>query len=244
MAAIKKASALDRYILIAFVATPSVYYLGLWAISSTFSPRGEANYCYVVTPTTAYLRATATPNKAQIDLETGLPCKPVTAEQLPRIQKLVDLRKQGRAVKPIQPKAEDFFSAITGEPLLWYVRDGEQYRFYDVPGFDALTGETLQPVTKDVSRIWRLGATSSPTPSSSASSESGGGKVEEGQKFEFVLPGTDEKGRGWIKFTAPGKIIEIEKGSKNSDLVIGKCYPAGKIYNNTSNEVKFFATYC
>lgn len=44
-----------------------------------------------------------------------------------------------------------FFDAGTGEPLKYYaVRPDGQYKFYSTRGYDALTGDTLKGVTKDV----------------------------------------------------------------------------------------------
>lgn len=96
--------------------------------------------------------------------ETGAELAPVTRdvvaewhEQRVRIEK--DARSREQASRPPQRVNEVgliFFDPVTGSPKVWYWRDGAgNYEFFDNLGFHPVTGERLEPVTKEVVTEWQ-----------------------------------------------------------------------------------------
>jgi hypothetical protein len=58
--------------------------------------------------------------------------------------------------KRVDPQTYPFFNPNSGQPQVWYLRnpDGE-YEFYDLPGFNPLTGHALLAITKEVVEEWQ-----------------------------------------------------------------------------------------
>jgi TPR repeat protein len=55
-----------------------------------------------------------------------------------------------RAPKPIDPEKYAFFDPLTGNARVWFWRSEKgEYEFYDAPGYQPRTGDTLTVVTKD-----------------------------------------------------------------------------------------------
>ncbi len=136
---------------------PCAYYGSLYYLTKedSFSLSGDSLQCFVVTAQSVRIVPLIEPGNVQIDKETGQPCQTLTAQITPMIRKLQAILSTGKEVVPVQPNENDFFSVLTGEPLLWYAQDGESIRFYDVPGFDRSTGQPLKPVTSEIQRKWK-----------------------------------------------------------------------------------------
>lgn len=84
------------------------------------------------------------------DAISGAALKPVTASVAPRL-----IRWDRGGIKRIEPKEDQFFDAITGDPLIWYVKTGAgDYEFFDGPGFHPGTRESLHEVTPQVFEAW------------------------------------------------------------------------------------------
>lgn len=137
---------------------PAMYYGSLWYLTKSyaFNPNDRTSLqCYVVMPDRIKRMPAINPGKQQFDPESGRVCMPITAEILPRLTRIEEMVRMGKEIKPVTPEETQFFSNITSEPLLWYVRDGKVLRFYDVPGFDRATGKPLIPVTLEVRDEWK-----------------------------------------------------------------------------------------
>jgi hypothetical protein len=64
--------------------------------------------------------------------------------------------REKRAPKPVDPERYAFFDAVSGEPRVWFWKSpSSDYEFFDAPGFHPRTGDTLQPITRDVVNGWR-----------------------------------------------------------------------------------------
>jgi hypothetical protein len=70
-------------------------------------------------------------------------------------------RKITRApVEMSDPDKYGFFDPLTGAPKVWFWRsETDQYEFYDGPGFQPRTGDSLQSVSREVINAWRQSMT-------------------------------------------------------------------------------------
>lgn len=107
--------------------------------------KGETLKWYALTPDGVQLY-----DRAGVDPKYGAELKPVTKD----VVRQLELMQKGE-FKPIDPSTATLFNPITGEPQAWFYRypDG-RLQFYDKPGFHPATGETLQPVTKEIYFGW------------------------------------------------------------------------------------------
>lgn len=136
---------------------PAIVYLALYFGSKdwTFNPTtGEATKCYVVTAK-GVITHKVDIAKPFYDPVTGKPCKPFTAEMNQKLEVLDAKLKSGQKIEAINPKSAQWFSAATGEPMLWFSKKGKDtYEFYDLPGFNPRTGAQLEPVTSAMQAQW------------------------------------------------------------------------------------------
>ena len=90
---------------------------------------------------------------------TGDELLPVTKEIAALWKSQSDERKKMEARRAPQlvsdPEHYEWFNAITGEPRIWYIRKGDgTYEFYDRPGFNSSTGESLTAATNEIREAW------------------------------------------------------------------------------------------
>ena len=156
---VKRKRSWDTYVLACSAAIPFLYYGFLFQATHNydFDRAGRPLKCYVVTHAGVRMLPLVDQKlKApQFDTESGQECKPMSKEVRPRIVKLDKLLKSGGKIAPVIPTELEFFSGFTNEPLLWYAKEDEEIRFYDVPGFDPGTGTELKPVDLKVRSEWK-----------------------------------------------------------------------------------------
>jgi hypothetical protein len=118
-----------------------------WA-DKPFDEKGVAQKCYVVTRDSIRYG-----ERAGIDPNTGLECKPLTPEIAERV---------GRYAKGDRPKrlaaSENpvFFAPGTGSPIVWYSRKKNGIvEIFDLMGYHPETGEELVPISKEIVEIWK-----------------------------------------------------------------------------------------
>jgi hypothetical protein len=119
----------------------------LGRIDANFRKSGVAEKCYVMTRTSI-----KTLNRVGTDSETGRECRPLT----PQIVEKIDAYKRGNRATQITSNAPTFFDATTGEPIVWYAKNGRgQIELFDLMGFHPQTGEELIPITREVVETWK-----------------------------------------------------------------------------------------
>jgi hypothetical protein len=64
--------------------------------------------------------------------------------------------RQQRPAKPVDPTTVAWFDPVTGQPRVWYWREGATYDFFDNSGFHPRTGDKLLVVDRKVVNDWRL----------------------------------------------------------------------------------------
>jgi hypothetical protein len=85
-----------------------------------------------------------------VDPIYGIELKPVTRDNVRELKRL----EQGEAL-PIDPEQVEFFNAFTGDPQVWYSRDGNgKWEFYNRPGYHPRTGAELHPVSHELYEEW------------------------------------------------------------------------------------------
>lgn len=115
-----------------------------------FTPEGTATRCYVLTRDPVHpVRFGNRPGT--IDQETGRPCRPVTVERLKQLQ---DYEKGRRPVR-ILVRDPTFFDPLTGEAIVWFVRDKEgAIELFDLVGFHP-DGQELLAADLEIPAAWR-----------------------------------------------------------------------------------------
>jgi len=83
--------------------------------------------------------------------EELLPVTPQVADAWQTQMATVIRRAPGR----VDPEKYNPFDPVTGAPRMWVWQEGSQYEFYDGPGFQPRTGESLKIVSRDVLAAWR-----------------------------------------------------------------------------------------
>jgi hypothetical protein len=135
----------------AVIAALLVSYWGtLWLATKEqlVDRHGRALRCFVVTEAGVLYRDITYQG---IDPETGRPCEPVRAELIPTLARLNVKLGSEEAVSPLPGVPERFFSAATGQAIVWYAEGATgEAEFFDTPGFDPRSGAALRPVTRDV----------------------------------------------------------------------------------------------
>lgn len=63
--------------------------------------------------------------------------------------------RQQRPAKPVDPTTVAWFDPVTGQPRVWYWREGPNYEFFDNSGFHPRTGDKLLIVDRKVVTEWR-----------------------------------------------------------------------------------------
>jgi TPR repeat protein len=113
-----------------------------------FDEKGVAQKCYVVTRDSIRYG-----ERAGIDPNTGLECKPLT----PEIAELVERYAKGARPKRLASNENPvFFAPGTGNPIVWYSRKKNGIvEIFDLMGYHPETGDPLVPVSKDVVEIWK-----------------------------------------------------------------------------------------
>ncbi|MCC8959222.1 hypothetical protein H8B02_39230 [Bradyrhizobium sp. Pear77] len=90
-------------------------------------------------------------NRVGIDPETGRECRPLT----PQIVEKIEQYRSGHRPKIITSTNPTFFDPTTGEPVVWYFKNGRsQIELFDLMGFHPQTGGELTPVSPDVVQAW------------------------------------------------------------------------------------------
>jgi len=125
------------------------YNLSLYQFTKTsyFSfSKGEVLKWYALTPEGVKFY-----DSAGVDPVYGITLRPVTPEVIRNLKRL-----EKGDFKPIDPANAQFFNPITGEAQVWFYQYPEgNYEFYDKPGYHPITGEPLNPVTKQIYFKWR-----------------------------------------------------------------------------------------
>jgi hypothetical protein len=119
-----------------------------WA-NKPFDGTGVAQQCYVVTRDSIRYG-----QRAGIDPNTGLECKPLT----PEIAERVERYSKGQRPRKLSAKDEPvFFSPSTGNPIIWYSQaKSGLIEIFDLMGFHPETGEELRPITKEIAAAWKV----------------------------------------------------------------------------------------
>ncbi|MHB1101449.1 MAG: hypothetical protein ACYC0C_01440 [Devosia sp.] len=142
-----------RFGLIALVGLAAAYFgaLAFLTLDQRVSRTGDALQCYVVTAVGVTWRDI---QYQGIDPSTGRQCEPAKPYLLPTLARLDELLRAGRSLEPIQPNGR-FFSTV-GDPIVWHHREADgSLTFFDAPGFDPITGDRLEPITKSIVREWQ-----------------------------------------------------------------------------------------
>lgn len=63
--------------------------------------------------------------------------------------------RQQRPPKPVDPTSAAWFDPVSGQPQVWYWREGQTYEFFDNSGFHPRTGDKLTIVSRKVVAEWR-----------------------------------------------------------------------------------------
>ncbi|WP_439925208.1 tetratricopeptide repeat protein [Nitrobacter sp. JJSN] len=117
------------------------------AASKNFTRGGDAVRCYVLTRNNVKVL-----NRVRIDPETGLECRPLT----PVMQEKIALYQKGDRPTRLTASNPTFFSAISGEPVVWYWKDASgTIELFDLMGYHPQTGEELKPVTRQIVSEWQ-----------------------------------------------------------------------------------------
>jgi hypothetical protein len=117
------------------------------AASKNFTAKGVAVRCYVLTRDSVKVL-----NRVGVDPETGRECRPLT----PVMQEKIALYQEGNRPTRITTNSPAFFSAISGEPVVWYSKDTSgAIELFDLMGYHPQTGEELKPVTRQIVAEWQ-----------------------------------------------------------------------------------------
>jgi hypothetical protein len=105
--------------------------------------------CYVVTRDQIKVL-----NRVGIDPQTGLTCRVLTPEMAEKVREY----QGGKRPTKIADLPVVFFSALTGEPIVWFTKGTAPHsiELFDLMGFNPRTGEELKPVTRQISDEWTL----------------------------------------------------------------------------------------
>ena len=117
-----------------------------WA-DKPFDAKGVAQKRYVMTRDSIRFG-----ERAGIDPNTGLECKPLTPEIAERIGRYAKGDRPKRLVASDNPV---FFAPGTGSPIVWYSREQNGFvEIFDLMGYHPQTGEELTPIAKDIVSVW------------------------------------------------------------------------------------------
>jgi hypothetical protein len=87
--------------------------------------------------------------------ETGEELQPVTKD-IAVLWKIQNEKVVKRAPSRIDPEKYPLFDPVNGRARVWFWRDeAGNYEFYDGPGFQPRTGESLQVISKESISAWR-----------------------------------------------------------------------------------------
>lgn len=112
-----------------------------------FKSSGQAEKCFVMERNNVKIM-----NRVGIDPDTGRECRALTTVMAEKIE----LYKTGKRPTRITSNNPAFFSAISGEPVVWYAADkGGSVELYDLMGYHPQTAEELRPVTPQVVETWK-----------------------------------------------------------------------------------------
>jgi hypothetical protein len=105
--------------------------------------------CYVVTRDQIKVL-----NRVGIDPQTGLTCRVLTPEMAEKVREY----QGGKRPTKIADLSVVFFSALTGEPIVWFTKGTAPHsiELFDLMGFNPRTGEELKPVTRQIADEWTL----------------------------------------------------------------------------------------
>lgn len=88
----------------------------------------------------------------QIDTSTGLPCKPVTSEEMVKYERQQLGVEVNRIPEDVMP---EMFDTILGVAKVYYYRSADgQLELFDAEGNHPFTNELLKPVTSEIAREW------------------------------------------------------------------------------------------
>lgn len=117
-------------------------------VSGNFDKQGVAARCYVLTRNSVKVL-----NRPGIDPETGRECRLLT----PVMQEKIALYQRGARPTRLLSGTPTFFSAISGEPVVWYSRNNSGgIELFDLMGYHPQTGEELTPVTRAIVDEWKV----------------------------------------------------------------------------------------
>ncbi|MEH3145176.1 MAG: hypothetical protein PGN34_07460 [Methylobacterium frigidaeris] len=97
-------------------------------------------------------RATDTTGSLSIKSEVTV-CVPKSQAVRKEEQERAD--RQRRPPKSVDPVTVAWFDPVTGQPRVWYWREGQIYEFFDNSGFHPRTGDKLLIVDRRVVNDWR-----------------------------------------------------------------------------------------
>lgn len=92
---------------------------------------------------------------AEIKGDRGYAVTPVLEARLAQLA-------QG-ALQKLDPHTATWFDPLSSEPLLWYHQTPEGYEFYGLPAFHPGTGDRLQPVSRDMRKVWEASVAAGPS---------------------------------------------------------------------------------
>ena len=135
--------------LVLIALTTVVYNSGLyWATrDANFGLKnGESIRWYAITP-----EGVKYYSRPGVDPKFGIPLKPVTPDVVRFLEKL-----DGSALEIEDPNKAEWFNPITDDPELWYFQTPSgTWKFFNKPGFDPVTGTTLQAVSREFREHWQ-----------------------------------------------------------------------------------------
>lgn len=112
-----------------------------------FKSSGHAEKCFVMERNNVKIM-----NRVGIDPDSGRECRALT----PVMAEKIELYKTGKRPAKITSNKPAFFSAISGEPIVWYATDrGGTVELYDLMGYHPQTAEELRPITPQVVETWK-----------------------------------------------------------------------------------------
>jgi hypothetical protein len=118
-----------------------------WA-NKPFDGNGVAQKCYVMTRDSIRYG-----ERAGVDPNTGLECKPLTPEIAERVERYAKGERPKRLVASENPV---FFAPGTGHSIVWYAREKTGIvEIFDLMGYHPETGEELTPISRDIVSVWK-----------------------------------------------------------------------------------------
>lgn len=112
-----------------------------------FQSSGKAEKCFVMTRDSVKIM-----NRIGADSETGRECRPLT----PVMAEKIELYRAGKRPVRIVSGSPAFFSALSGEPIVWYAKTNSgEIELFDLMGYHPQTGQELAAVDPQIAAQWQ-----------------------------------------------------------------------------------------